>query len=242
MTTVPTYSAAQVAAAERPLIDAGEPLMARAALALAGIARQEGITADRGVLVLAGSGDNGADALLAGGHLAAAGYQVDAVLTSGRARAHALATATARGVRLRAASDLHPGEHSVIVDGILGIGTTGDPVLRGDARTAVAALLPAVRVGRAHVVAVDLPSGLHPDTGAVADDLVLPATVTATFGAVKAGLALGRGPELAGIVVFVDIGLDMSGTEPVGVAEVDEILVAREPSAGVALDEGPQHP
>ena len=37
------------------------------------------------------------------------------------------------------------------------------------------------------VVAVDIPSGLHPDTGA-ADDAVLPASVTVTFGAVKAGL------------------------------------------------------
>ncbi len=240
MIRVPAYTAAQVAAAERPLLERGEPLMARAALALAGIARGEGASGDRGILVLAGGGDNGADALLAGGHLAAAGYQVDAVLTAGTVRQHAVDAAVAQGVRLRAADGIHPGEHSVIVDGILGIGTHGEPVLRGDARTVVAAVLPAVRAGRAHVVAVDLPSGLHPDTGTLADELVLPATVTATFGAVKAGLVLGRGPEFAGTLVLVDIGLEMGDVPPAAQADVDEVVVARSP--GVSLDEGPQHP
>ena len=46
------------------------------------------------------------------------------------------------------------------------------------------------------MIAVDLPSGLHPDTGLTADDVVLPAAVTVTFGAVKAGLVRGRGPSL----------------------------------------------
>jgi len=241
MITVPASTAGQVAAAELPLLDRGEPLMARAAAALAEIARKEGVLGDRGILILAGRGDNGADALLAGGHLAAAGLTVDAVLTAGDARPHAVEAAVAHGVRIRDAADIHPGEHSVIVDGILGIGTQGDPVLRGDARSVVAALLPAVRVGRAHVVAVDLPSGLHPDLGTVADDLVLPAAVTATFGAVKAGLARGRGPELTGYLVLVDIGLDLRTAEPAGTVAVDEIVEARDPSAGVAVDERAQH-
>jgi hydroxyethylthiazole kinase-like uncharacterized protein yjeF len=227
MIPVPAYTAAQVVAAERPLLERGEPLMARAALALAAIAREEAVAGDRGVLVLAGRGDNGADALLAGGHLAAAGMKVDAVLTAGGAREAALAAAVAQGVRIRDVTEIGPGQHSVIIDGILGIGTVGDPVLRGDARAAVSVVLPAVRVGRAHVIAVDLPSGLHPDEGTVADELMLPATVTATFGAVKAGLARGRGPELAGTVVLVDLGLPLGGVEPVDTATVDEIVDAR---------------
>ena len=63
--------------------------------------------------------------------------------------------------------------------------------------TVVEALLPAVRAGRPRVIAVDLPSGLHPDDG-TSDDVVLPASVTVTFGAVKAGLVAGSGAELAG--------------------------------------------
>ncbi len=39
--TVPTYTADQVRAAEKPLLDAGEPLMQRAAAALAKVAAGE---------------------------------------------------------------------------------------------------------------------------------------------------------------------------------------------------------
>ena len=64
---VPTYTAAQVRAAEQPLLAAGEPLMRRAAAALAAIAAAElGRMRRAAVLVLAGSGDNGGDALFAG--------------------------------------------------------------------------------------------------------------------------------------------------------------------------------
>jgi ADP-dependent NAD(P)H-hydrate dehydratase / NAD(P)H-hydrate epimerase len=64
----------------------------------------------------------------------------------------------------------------------------------------------------APVLAVDLPSAVDGLTGAVADDSApLPATRTVTFAALKPGLLLGRGPELAGEVVVADIGLDTTG-------------------------------
>ena len=69
------------------------------------------------------------------------------------------------------------------------------------------------------VVAVDLPSGIDPDTGAVPDGPVLRADLTVTFGAIKAGLLLTPGSELAGRVRLVDIGLDLTGVEPVVNAE-----------------------
>jgi NAD(P)H-hydrate epimerase len=62
------YSAAQVRAAEAPHLAAGEPLMRRAAAALAAAVRRAASAADAPagpVLVLAGSGDNGGDALFA---------------------------------------------------------------------------------------------------------------------------------------------------------------------------------
>lgn len=51
--------------------------------------------------------------------------------------------------------------------------------------------------------------GPRSGTGAADDEAVLPASVTVTFGAPKIGLALGRGPELAGRIVLVDLGLDL---------------------------------
>jgi len=223
--TVPTYLAAQVRAAEAPLLAAGEPLMMRAAAALADVVREELADAfDPRVLVVAGSGDNGGDALFAAASLAL-DASVDVLLVSTRFHEEALAAAAAAGVRrveLPEARESASG-YDVLIDGIVGIGATSG--LRGSARSAVEALLTAVRLGRPRVVAVDVPSGLHPDTGE-ADDAVLPAAFTVTMGGVKAGLVSGRGPDLCGRVVLVDIGLGegLASVEAVGEASVDGVV------------------
>lgn len=63
-------------------------------------------------------------------------------------------------------------------------------------------------VGSTPVLAVDVPSGLDALTG-LAGGRVLPATRTVTFAALKPGLLFGDGPELAGEIEVVDIGLDV---------------------------------
>jgi NAD(P)H-hydrate epimerase len=206
---VAAYTADAVRAAEAPLLAAGEPLMRRAAHALAGIARELLADTDGPVLVLAGSGDNGGDALYAVAELAAEGRAVEVVLTSDRAHRDALAAALAAGATLRGAGNLcdRPSAYALVLDGILGIGAASDARLRGVARGVVETLMPVLREAGTPVVAVDLPSGLHPDDG-TADDAVLPARVTVTFGAVKAGLVRGRGPQLRGELHLVDLGLD----------------------------------
>ena len=65
----------------------------------------------------------------------------------------------------------------------------------------------APRVGRSPVLAVDIPSGVDGLTG-VAGRGVLAADRTVTFAALKPGLVLGAGRNLAGDVEVVDIGLD----------------------------------
>ncbi len=62
-------------------------------------------------------------------------------------------------------------------------------------------------VGDAPVLAVDIPSGLDGLTGE-AGGSILRARRTVTFAALKPGLVLGRGRELAGEVVVAGIGLD----------------------------------
>ncbi|KAF2411490.1 NAD(P)H-hydrate epimerase [Microbacterium sp. B35-04] len=252
----PTFTAEQIRAAARPLLDEGVPLMQRAAAALADVIRDElaaphtdptttgalepvamddpGDPRPR-VLILVGSGDNGGDALYATAQVTDVA-DVDALLVSDRFHEAALAAAVGAGVRrvdLTEIADV--GRHyALIVDGILGIGASREPALRGTAGEAVAALLSTAlssttRSGgrMPRVVAVDIPSGLHPDTGA-ADDVVLPASVTVTYGAVKAGLVRGRGPEYAGDIVLVDIGLGtaLAAAEPVGEASVSRVVAA----------------
>ena len=209
------YSAEQVRAAEAPHLAAGEPLMRRAAAALAAELRHvlRGAGATGGpVVLLVGSGDNGGDALFAGAEVAGEGVDVSAIATSDRMHADGAAEARAAGVRIlghgaRADVDETLRSAAVVVDGILGTGTSAAPALRGPARELVAAAIPIVRDRGVPVVAVDLPSGIHPDDGSVPDPTVLPATVTVTFGAVKAGLLLEPAAGYAGRVELVDLGL-----------------------------------
>lgn len=230
--TVPTYSAAQVREAEAPLLTAGVPLMRRAAAALAEITREQlADAATARILVLAGGGDNGGDALYAAADLAGAAT-VDVLPVGTRVHEAALAAALEAGARRIGPDEAEAAASasSVLMDGILGIGAASDPALRGLARDVVERLLPVVRERGPRVIAVDVPSGLHPDTGA-ADEVVLPATTTVTFGAVKAGLLAGRGPELAGDIVLVDIGLGpaLSGVTPVGEGVVSRVVRAPGP-------------
>lgn len=218
MTPRAGYTAAQVRAAEQPLLDAGVPLMRQAAAALA--AEIRGL-APRRMLVLVGPGDNGGDALYAAAELATVGVSVDLVAVASRHHLAAAATALAAGARWADAADAAElaAAADLVLDGILGTGTDS-PALRGTAREVVAAILPVLERGvRPRVVAVDIPSGIGPDDGTVRDPTVLPADLTVTFGAIKAGLLLEPGSRYAGRVVLVDLGLDPYLGEPVVTAE-----------------------
>ena len=219
MNPTQTYTAAQVREAEAPFLERGEPLMHRAAAALADeavahlAARPGGVEGAR-VLVLAGSGNNGGDALYAAERLAGRGALICILPTSERLHREGLEAALARG------ADLRPTDESaetitglaaradLILDGILGTGAGSAPALRGVARSTVAAILPALSGEHPPlVVAVDLPSGIGVDDGSVPDPTVLPADLTVTFGGCKAGLLIRPAADYAGRVVVADIGI-----------------------------------
>lgn len=219
MTPEQSYTAAQVREAEEPHLASGEPLMQRAAMALATEvttllqAHRGGVTGAQ-VLVLAGAGNNGGDALFAAAQLAGLGARVSILPTSERLHREGLEAAIAAGASLRrldepAETIAHLGRASdIILDGILGTGSTTDPALRGRARVVVAALLGAAdEAAPALVVAVDLPSGIQPDDGTVPDPTVLPADVTVTFGGCKSGLLRAPATDYVGRVVVIDIGI-----------------------------------
>ena len=157
------------------------------------------------VVVLAGSGDNGGDALFAGARLARRGARVSAVLLSPeRTHAAGLADLRAAGGLLTAGQDDGCAEIAradLVLDGIVGIGGRGG--LRAGALPYVRA---AERAG-VPVVAVDLPSGVDADTGEVAGEAVR-AAVTVTFGTHKPGLLVDPGAAYAGVVRLVPIGLE----------------------------------
>lgn len=160
------------------------------------------------VVVLAGGGNNGGDALWAGARLARRGAHADAVLLDPeKAHAEGLTAFRAAGGRVLPIDDgvglrSALAQADLVLDGILGIGGRGG--LRGDAAT-LAALLREGRTAGA-VVAVDLPSGVDPDTGETAGDAVV-ADHTVTFGTGKAALVIDPAAAAAGTVHLVDIGL-----------------------------------
>ncbi|HEY2175270.1 MAG TPA: NAD(P)H-hydrate dehydratase [Mycobacteriales bacterium] len=177
-------------------------LMQRAA---AGLATHCAAALDRvygaRVVLLVGAGNNGGDALYAGARLAARGARVDALLLApDRAHAGGLAALRAAGGRAVPARPEAVAGADLVVDGILGIGGKGG--LRPDA----AALAQAGADSGATLVAVDLPSGVDADTGAVAG-AAFDADLTVTFGVRKPGLIVGEGARHAGEVALVDIGL-----------------------------------
>lgn len=201
------YSVAQIRTIEQAA-QAGLPpgtLMRRAgaaaaAIALALLARQPAGSAPPAVLVLAGPGNNGGDALELAAHLAAAACAVEVLHLAGSTPSPETQAALERA---RAAVprfiDAVPAEaqYALVVDGLFGIGLTRP--LAGAARQ----LVEQVNVMRGPVLALDVPSGLDADTGAVVgpNGVAVAATHTITFLGNKPGLHTGDGCDLAGQVV-----------------------------------------
>ncbi|GAB2520333.1 NAD(P)H-hydrate dehydratase [Nocardiopsis aegyptia] len=197
-------------------------LMRRAATGLAGhCARLLPRVYGANVVLLVGGGDNGGDALYAGASLAARGAAVRALLAGNGVHEGGAAALRAAGGRIHrftdaTADDTDLFDADLIVDGLVGIGG------RGGLREPHSALALLAENSPAPVVAVDLPSGVDADTGEVGGTAVR-ADVTVTFGTRKPGLFVDPGAELAGRVVFVDIGLDpeLSGATAVRPQAVD---------------------
>jgi hydroxyethylthiazole kinase-like uncharacterized protein yjeF len=230
------HAVADVRAAEQALMAnvPDDALMQRAAAGLAAVcADLLGQVYGRRVAVLAGSGDNGGDALFAGSRLARRGASVTAIAAGSRLHEAGLAALRAAGGQLEAASGPDGGiggpasaaiaAADLIVDGLTGIGGRGG--LREPA-AALAALTEKARADGAVVVAVDLPSGIDADTGEVAG-VAIRADVTVTFGTWKPGLLIDPGAGLAGAARLVDIGLGPYLPGPAVVAlQADDVAAA----------------
>jgi len=198
----PLYSVAQIRAieqAEQAQLPAGT-LMRRAGEAASTYALEVlgGLPHDR-VLVLAGPGNNGGDALEVAANLANLGASVDIVHLPGSTPSaeaqHALGRA--RTSRARFVDDVDDAHGCcLVVDGLFGIGLARP--LEGRARVLAA------NTHDLHcpVLALDVPSGLDADTGAVIgpDGVAVRATHTITFLGNKPGLHTGDGCDHAGRV------------------------------------------
>ena len=234
--TAAQMSALEQAAAARGL--ATDTLMEQAGLAVAQTIRQRlGGIAGVPILVLAGPGNNGADGLVAARHLRRWGAEVTAYLVAGRpahpkpdnklaakleAAGHYAVTILSPETdpELTALNQLLH-RSRLILDAVLGTGNSRP--LTGTVKEImqrVSALREQPR--RPLIVALDLPTGLNPDTGAV--DAACPAAdLTLALALPKLGLLTFPGAAQVGELQILDIGL------PSGLSQADlplELLTA----------------
>ena len=184
----------------------GHQWMCRAAASVFARLRQHWPKAMR-LLVLCGNGNNGGDGFVIAGLARQAGLPVSVFTLTDPANLKGEAAQAAHdyvsaGGSWQLFTDRqqildHPAD--LIVDALLGTGVRQQ--VEGQWREAIEA----INGHPAPVLAVDLPSGLHGDTGQILGAAVR-AAVTVTFIGLKPGLLTAAGPELCGILEFADLG------------------------------------
>lgn len=200
------FSAAQVRGLDRRAIDEfgipGYTLMCRAGQALLDAAVDHFPSA-KSLLVICGAGNNAGDGYVMARLARRSGYRVkvitltDPVLLKGDAR-EAYDDWQKDGGRVQGWSPEALDHCDLVVDAILGTGL--ERPLEGVFREVVDAL----NGGSQPVLAADIPTGLHADTGCVMGAAVK-ADMTVTFVGLKAGFYLGNAAEFVGRYVFADI-------------------------------------
>jgi NAD(P)H-hydrate epimerase len=157
------------------------------------------------VVVLCGPGNNGGDGFVAARRLVAAGWPVK-LASHGPTRNLKGDAAWAADRWTGEVALLSPDliqDGSIVIDALFGAGL-GRPI-EGTAAACIARM----NECRCHVVAVDVPSGLHGDTGQILGAAPA-AELTVTFFRAKPGHYSANGLRLCGELIVADIGISDS--------------------------------
>ena len=214
------FSTEQVRSIDRHAIDdlgiEGFELMRRAGSAALGFIKQQW-PESKSLLIYCGAGNNGGDGYVLAALAVADGLAVKVIavvdpstLTDDAAKALTLAREASIAISEFRADAAPPGA-AITVDALLGSGITRDV----DGQLALA--VEQINSSSRPVLALDLPTGLDGDTGAIRGT-VIRADATITFVGLKSGLYLGSGPACRGELAFSDLGLAPSvyrGARPV---------------------------
>jgi hydroxyethylthiazole kinase-like uncharacterized protein yjeF len=227
MSELPTYihTAAQVRALDRAAIEAGTPgydLMRRAGASAFECMRCAWPSANR-IVVVCGSGNNAGDGYVFALLARAAGLDVVTIALFAPANlqgdaAHAWQDFASDGGTLTEWPNAELQRADVIVDAIFGTGLAR--VLDGR----LAACVQAMNDAGVPILALDIPSGLHADTGA-AMGAAINATRTIAFVGLKVGFFVGVGPDYVGELEFDSLGVVDRG-EQVAALRINESWLA----------------
>lgn len=189
-------------------------LMERAALGVADVILEKYCSvcehSDTKVLVVSGSGNNGADGIALARILSERGIYVS-ILLAGTSQGtleyrQQLSIAQAEGLTI--CNNAIFDEYTLIVDAIFGIGLSRD--ITGHYETLIAEM----NAADAKIVAIDVPSGIDGFTGQIRNCAVR-ADDTVTFGFEKTGLVLYPGAQFAGTVTVKDAGFSRKAMEQI---------------------------
>lgn len=184
-------------------------LMERAALGTVEVILEKCNKNSKKVLIAAGTGNNGADGIAVGRLLMQEGFQVTFFLAGERKRFSELMELQVSIIEAyhgKICTSFPEDEYDIIVDALFGIGLTR--ALEGSFKEAVQK----INKSTAWKISVDMPSGIHTDTGAVMGEAVK-ADATVTFAYRKLGMLLYPGCSYAGKVYVKQIGITKEGFE-----------------------------
>lgn len=225
--------------ADQATIDSGTPsfeLMrsAGAAAGRAAVAMMGGCYGRR-VAIVCGKGNNGGDGLVAANYLHRRGATVRAILLEDPSTLTGDAAIALRTLSSGiyspfdiAAFDREAKRSSLVIDALFGTG------FRGAAQGPVAEAVQIINDAAVPVLAIDIPSGVDGETGAISR-VAVRATRTICLAALKPGLLLEPGASSAGEIEVVDIGVITANIEnaasmPVA-ADVAQVLPPRSPTS-----------
>jgi len=217
----PLFMAADIRAIDRQWVDThpATSLMERAGAAAAELAGTLASDSGEPVLILAGPGNNGGDALVAARRLTTQGCRVVVVSRADPAclppdAARAWAAWRESGGTLLA--DIPPSQrYSLVIDGLFGVGLQRDITVEDARWIAQANGLACPKL------ALDVPSGLDSDSGRVCG-CALHANHTLTFLGLKPGLFTADGPDYAG-----ELHLDTLGVDPLALPATPGIALTQ---------------
>lgn len=177
------------------------------AAAVESLIKRKGLA--RKVYLLCGKGNNGGDAYVAGAHLMAKGFYVDACQPISVDQCSLLCRENHKrfvkdGGRVTS-SFLIPDE-GVIVDGLFGTG------FHGEVEEPFASIICAANQSKLPIVAIDIPSGLNGETGEV-EGVAIQAAETVFLGLPKTGFFLRDGWNYVGRLTYGDFGLKAAHIE-----------------------------
>src|SRR3990170_8448826 len=163
------------------------------------------------VVIVAGKGNNGGDGLVAARLMLAAGWRVAVILLARDAEMTGDAAVNLQASRRAGVEIINL--DSTAVSGLRGLLAGADlivdalfgPGFRGPVVGLAAKSIEAINTSGKPVLAVDIPSGVNGDTGAV-DGPAVRAAATVTMGLPKSGLVLTPGAEQAGRIWVADVG------------------------------------